>query len=685
MTSGEISKTFFIKTAFRLAAGLMASSLAACTAPQQAGPPSASMAPAASAEPFQRQAYYVPARDGTQLALSVYRPVNAERVPTLLWIRPNRRESLDPRTGEILPAMSRDDIAFWTSHGYAIALAEMRGGGASFGTRDIDRSPQLGRDGADMVDWIARQPWSDGTLGMIGSSYQGFIQYSTAAHRPEALRAIFPEIAGFDDYGSMFHPGGIMNTALSGVASGSMASMAANAYDPERNLLPAVPVVDEDGDGELTDEIPLDMDGDGEFVDEAEPTYADGNPRKDIYLQATLGHLANTQLTVSELADASHRDSKIAGTDYTFADLDPGNRPAALAGSGIAVYNRGGWFDYHVRDSALWFATLKGHTPTKLMIAPTGHGGFPVADGEALYRAGPYFELFGLEDTQHDINAEKLRFFDYHLRGIDNGFADEAPVQIFVMGEGWRDEQEWPLARAIHTRLHFGPGGSLGQEPGADAQDSYKVDFTTTSTSNGASRWNYMISSAETPLSLDHDAQRRLSYQTAPLPADTEVTGHPVVELVLSSTAAEADVFVYLEDVAPDGSSLLVTEGQLRGNYLALRAIDGMMAQEGRSLGVRPDLPWQGFDAADYVPEPLADGAQVRLVFDLMPTSWVFREGHRIRLSLAGADADNFATHPGLQAMAEAGGAPTWFVHRGAAGSALVLPVIPASVEGETN
>ncbi|WP_348240650.1 CocE/NonD family hydrolase, partial [Salmonella enterica] len=70
-------------------------------------------------------------------------------------------------------AMSEADLAFFTGSGYVVAIAEMRGSGASFGWRELDRGPQIGKDGKDLVEWIVRQPWSDGRVGMIGASYQG--------------------------------------------------------------------------------------------------------------------------------------------------------------------------------------------------------------------------------------------------------------------------------------------------------------------------------------------------------------------------------------------------------------------------------------------------------------------------------------------------------------------------------
>ena len=628
---------------------------------------------------YERKAYYVPAADGVRLALTVYLPTDGpdvDRFPVLLWYLPGHRESINPETGEITSAYSAEDLAFFTAHGYALAAAEMRGSGASFGTRELDRGPQIGRDGKAIVDWIARQDWSDGSVGMVGLSYQGFSQYATAAEQPEALKAIFPEIAGFDDYTSMFYPGGIQLLALSQLASGAIVRDDLNHFDlsGRRPRLPSVPVIDEDGDGELADEIPVDKDGDGDFLDDGPPTYRDASSRMHIYYLATKYHLDNTNLTVESLAAAPHRDSRLAGTAYTYADLDPGDKPARIAEAGIATYHRGGWYDYHARDTVMWHATLDGHSPTRLLMAPTGHGGFP-ADGSASdYSAGPYFRHFGdRETTRADLNREKLRFFDYYLRGLDNGFDKEPPVLLYVMGEGWRAEAAWPLARRRETTWYFAAGQALAPEPGLQGVDEYAVDLDADARSEGAHRFNFMVSFAEAVLQLGSDSGRRLHYTSQPLAADMEVTGHPLVTLDLSSSAAAGDVFVYLEDVGPDGDALLVTEGQLRANYVEPRPIQEMSGFA--SPAIAPQLPWHGFDSTDYVREPFADGRVVTLTFDLLPTSWVFRAGHRLRVSVAGADQPVFALHP---ALAEEENPPVYRIHRGR-GSKIMLPVIPRS------
>lgn len=626
---------------------------------------------------YTRTAHYVPMPDGVELAVTVYLPTDGPEVsgfPVLLWYMPGHRESIDPETGEITSAYTDEDLDFFTSHGYALAAAEMRGSGASFGVRELDRGPQIGKDGKALVEWLATREWSNGAVGMVGLSYQGFSQYATAAEGPAGLKAIFPEIAGFDDYTSMFHPGGIFVRSLSEFATDSIRRDDLNYYEPDarRPRLPSVPVVDEDGDGELADEIPIDKDGDGTFLNDGEPTYRDGAARRHIYYNATRAHLVNAALGVETLEAAPYRNSKIGDSPHSYADIDPGDKPLRLAESGIAVYHRGGWFDYHARDTVMWHATLSGHAPSRLMMAPTAHGGFPATGSDAIYFAGPYFRHFGDSATRLSLNREKLRFFDRYVRGIDNGFDREPPVLLYVMGKGWRAEEEWPLARERRTVYYLAAGGALGTVPGEAGIEEYALDLQADSRTDGANRWNYRLATSRTIMTVTEDNGRRASFTTAELLEPTEVTGHPIVTLALGANVPAGDVFVYLEDVGPDGVVALVTEGQLRANFTRQHPIQEMVTYEGAGPAVLPELPWHRYHEEDDDQRPFADGRVVEVVLDLLPTSWVFEKGHRIRLSITGADQPSFALHPAYEGSVS----PTYYIHTGSV-SYVDLPVIP--------
>jgi uncharacterized protein len=303
-------------------------------------------------------------------------------------------------------------------------------------------------------------------------------------------------------------------------------------------------------------------------------------------------------------------------------------------------------------------------------MAPTGHAGLPSTEAQAQGRGNAYLAYFGDRTTSNAlVLGEKLRFFDRYLRDLDNGFDAEPPVLIYVMGKGWRREDEWPLKRARSLRLSLGVAGSLSEEPGAKGVDDWQVHPRAHSLSQGANRWNYGIAGARAPMSLDESLPRRLAYTTASLTEDREITGHPILELTLGANVQTTDVYAYLEDVAPDGSSLLVSEGQLRANYHSRKSAPDSLPAASR-LRVKPALPWAGYTQADFDPAPFAGGKTVRLEFDLMPTAWLFRAGHRIRLSLAGADDNTFEASPSGQEV-------LWHLHRGEGESVLVLPWIP--------
>jgi putative CocE/NonD family hydrolase len=472
---------------------------------------------------------------------------------------------------------------------------------------------------------------------------------------------------------------------MSSAAVSSITRDDQNHYLPQPSAgppaLPSAPVIDEDGDGELADEIPLDRNGNGSFLDEGAPAYSDGNQRDDIYYRATLAHVRNVNLTADLVGQAIFRDSTIPGSPYTYADLGPGTKPAEIAASGTAVYNRAGWLDYHARCATQWFASLNGRTPVKLLFAPSVHGGFP---GGGRSGAGPYWWHFATPQTERDLDIEKLRFFDRYLKGVDNGIDREPPVYLYVMGSGWRAEQEWPLARAVTQRWYFSDDHALTNRRRGSGIDQYRVDLSADSRHEGANRWNFRLAGVKEPMQATQQDRKRLIYETAPLEGDMEVTGHPLIELAVSSTADDGDFFVYLEDVDPQGRVLSVTDGQLRASFWKQAANDTMVnTGPGRRLDVKPELPWHGFTRAGQDPEVFAHGRVATLKFDLMPTAWLFRKGHRIRVAIAGADWPTFQLHPLLspqnQPQAPDNLSPTINVHRTKARPSWIsLPVIPA-------
>jgi hypothetical protein len=583
-----------------------------------------------------------------------------------------------------MPGMDKE-IMRLTSYGYAVVIGDMRGTGASYGVKEVDMGPQLALDGKDLVDWIEIQPWCDGNVGMFGGSYWGWSQYAVAGQKPNALKCIMPEIMGFDMYSDgMFRPGGIYNAGLVGYMSTVLSMMELGAYIPPA-FFPVAPVIDEDEDGKLADEIPTNRAPNGFFDYTFPPSYSDSGEvtrAGHIYYSAILEHLDNLSFA-NWVPVTEYRDQPIADTQYTFSDLGPSYWPKNIAESGIAIYNVGGWFDIFTRGTARWYATLRKTNPSRMLIHPSVHS-IPDIDPT---RCGPYWAFFGLDaPTLGDgFFKEKLRFFDHYLKGIENGIDKESPIYIYVMnGEGWRAEDKWPLARQVTTNYYFATDNTLSKFKSSHGSTDYQADFTHSSRygSNNGTRWIPGAGSAPNQVMNRAEKDKQcLTFTSEPLEKDTEITGHPILHMYVSSTANDGDFFVYLEDVESGVTAYYVTEGMLRAGFARLVPQEDMLPADSE-IDVKPDLPYHGFKAADYDEDVFADGKVKGLVIDLFPTSWVFKKGHRFRVSIASADWPTFELNPKLspnnKPVDESNTVPTLTIHHGKKYlSRIELPVVP--------
>jgi len=294
--------------------------------------------------------------------------------------------------------------------------------------------------------------------------------------------------------------------------------------------------------------------------------------------------------------------------------------------SGVPIYLVNGWYDLFTADMFLWYANLT--VPTRLLVRPLDHSEM---EGD-----GAFDLAFG---------AEAHRWFDYWLKGIDNGILDEPSIHYYVVGAprkaAWQTADQWPLPSQERTRFYFGAGktGSLGSindgflrpRPASDlgVYDVYPVDYVTTSGEH--TRWNALLEGRDYPDMRAND-EKALTYTTPPLAEDVEVTEHPVAHIWLTTDAPDLDLYVYLENVDGRGRAAYITEGNLRASHRA--------QSEPRfdNLG----LPYQRHYEDDL--ELIPTGEPVELVLDLLPTSYLFRAGSRIRITIACADAGNFDT-----------------------------------------
>jgi putative CocE/NonD family hydrolase len=573
-----------------------------------------------------RTSQYIEAGDGTRLAVDVYRPTKdgtvEEHPLPVCWTAKRYLRATVGDNGDLTTtligggAIDRPAARKLITHGYVLAAADMRGTGASFGNWRECSDPAASSDGYVVNEWLATQPWCDGNTGMFGVSYEGRMQLNIASAAPPSLKAIVPEVSPFDWY-SIIQEGGIYGNGFRGIEQHFRAC----------DLNPEVAPVDSDPDGLLAAE-------------------------------ARHGHdLGNDYSAVA--GKWPFRDSVASDGSQPWLTNDGVHLVRGIERSGVATYHSSGWFARVGIDQLLWFSNLARSATAdrhRILMGPWPQGGVAGADAEAR-------ELWG---------TETLRFMDYWLKGIDNGIMDEPPVVYATTDstahrkvDRWNFAATWPLTNAQPTQFLFagGPSGSirsvndgrlLAGDRGPETSDPYVVDYTV-SHPGGDTLMGAGAGADFTPYSTGC-----ITYTTPALTAAVEVTGHPVVNLFVSSTAPDGDFIVHLLDVEPGGASTFVTHKRIRASH--------------RAVSDPPffyfDAPWHTDYEADS--EPMRTDEVTELAFDLLPTSYHFRAGHRIRVSIACADAELYQT-PVIEP------APTVTFHRSEAHpSRLTLPVVGA-------
>lgn len=511
------------------------------------------------------------------------------------------------------------ETAYFNERRFAVIIVDARGSGASGGRRAVEFSPAEIADMGEVAAWAARQPWSNGRVGTFGVSYDGNTAELASAARQPAVLAVMPLYDDFDTQ-ALIQPGGV---ALRGFIEQWSQLVAALDRDDvcgsdevkgwdcwkDRQMTPGVLRVDADRNG------------------------------KHLAQLVREHHNINVAEAVSK---AEFRDDVVGTTGGTirFADISPYGLRKQIEVSNVPMMVWCGWLDANPCQGALIrYRTFSN--PQQVVIGPLSHGGDfnvdPFADNH-LPPVPTRVEQFKMEAD----------FFEQTLR-------DETPAKIesfihyYTMGDGkWHTTQVWPPEGLAPERLYFGEGKTLTSNAPVTrgGADYYRVDFT--ASSGTQTRWHTSLGGGDVvyPDRATED-KKLLTYTSAPLEADLEITGSPVLTLEMSSTTSDGAIHAYLEDVAPTGRVSYLDEG-------IFRVIDRKEVGP-KSLPYEPLGPAHSFLRADA--EPMKPGVVATIRFSLFPTSVLLRKGHSIRIALAGADASLFQRYPDT-------GSPTWTVYR---------------------
>lgn len=494
----------------------------------------------------------IPISDGIYLDADIFRPDVEGKFPAILGVH---AYSMAPQTEPIFPRsfgymnnepQEAGDPRFFVRRGYAQVVLNVRGTGKSGGHYQ-HYGPREVKDTYEAIEWIANQPWCDGNVGMFGVSMFAIVQKQVATLKPPHLKAIFAPYGYTDFYRDKFYHGGILNHAFMKSWSGHLDNMRYKS-------------------------IALQQMGEERFHTEIQKLLSD----RDIHGIPYLVDALKRALKHPEGPDALITDILVNPTDslmYQERNVDYSNLD-------VPIYTGGCWGIYGLHLAAAFRDWLQvKHSNKKLVIGPPAY----------------------LDRPLYQYQFEALRWFDYWLKGIENGIMAEPPVRLFVMGTGqWKESTDWPLPETKWTPFYLHTGQLLSEH-----------EF-------------WPNESADT-LFDSPGGRGEITYTSPKLVEDTEVIGPIILKLFASSSDTEVLWFVSLWDINPEGHEKLLTRGWLRGT---LREVDKDKSTD-----------WEAFHPFDkYVPVNPEEVHEY--VINLVSTGNLFSAGHKIALKIKCADDD---------------------------------------------
>ena len=555
----------------------------------------------------------VPMRDGVKLSADIYRPDVDGQFPAILVRTPYSNNS----GGAV------ENAKGLAERGYVVVVQDVRGRYDSEGVfYTFENEPN---DGFDTDEWVGTQPWSNGKIGTQGGSYVGFTQMTQAIRGSQYLTAMAPTVTTLNIYGNWIYTGGAFQYGFTLPWGALFVDGRINqSFTPHDwpKAFKHLPIATAD-----------------EAVGRRNQHYRDWveHPTRDSYWDANSHETTQDQVSVP-------------------------------------LFNVGGWYDIflsgmleddvEIRKQGKTEAARSGK---RLMVGPWVHG---VGNRENFRAEAPY-QLDRMDfgpAAEVDLEPVYLRWFDYWLKGIDNGVGSEPPVKIFVMGENyWRHENEWPLARAEYTKYYLqgdgnanslhGDGRLSSDAPaGGSDTDTFTYDPSDPVPTLGGNNccWSDIV-----PMGAfdQRGAERRhdvLVYTTDVLTEPVEVTGPITATLYAATTARDTDWTAKLVDVHPNGYAQNILDGIVRARY---RARAGGPAS------------------------PIEPGTVYEYAIDLWSTSNTFLPGHRIRVEISSSNFPRFDRNlntgedPGTGVSMET--AEQTVYHSSEYPSHILLPVIP--------
>lgn len=575
-------------------------------------------------------------RDGVRLATEVYLPASPGRYPVVMTRSPYNRGS--EATGS---ACDNAGMIALARHGYAALNQDVRGRYRSEGV--FDPFHQEGADGYDAVEWAAGQPWSNGMVGVNGSSYMGVTSWQATAHAPPHLVATAANITSSDYHNNWIYVNGALDLLVT--QGWTFGYLAADTY--RRHLT---------GTGASEPEVERLVGG---WLGEAE---------RDL-LKSWTWTLPLEQLDSFRTVAPYYYDW-LAHRNFApyWADVDLETRYADVT---VPTLNTGGWYDVFAVGTVRNFLGVRtngGSEPArdsaKLVMGCCGHTGT-----QGLIEWGDGAQLPGASLT--------TRWFDYWLKGIDDGIAAMPAVQLVVLvppntgtkaESFWVTGDEYPLPGTKTVRFNLssrgrantraGDGRLDASTPPSGPPDRYVYDpRDPVPTAGGNLCCGPLLERGAVDQSVVELRSDVLVYTSEPLTEDLAVIGPVTVSLWAASSAYDTDFTAKLVDVHPDG--------------IAHNVLDRIVRARFRAGSRKP-------------PQLITPGQPYHYTIELGDTGTMFRVGHRIRLEISSSNFPHYDRNPNTGLPIERGTdvltAHQTIYHDAEHPSYLELPVAPVSV-----
>ena len=555
-----------------------------------------------------------PMRDGIELASDLYMPAEGGPFPTLLFRTPYDKYDS--------PSVISESVA-WAQKGYAMVNQDVRGRYDSPGEwypfiHEVE-------DGHDAVEWAGKQPWSTGKVGTVGRSYTGLTQWQAAQGGSSHLIAAVPGVAYSNAYHHWVYTGGAFQLAF-----GLKWCLVTSTHTMQWQYLW---LPEEINLATLNWHLPL--------------------ITMDEQAGRTVGHWKDW-INNPTYDDYWH---SINPVDEHYPEID------------MAAYNTAGWYDVFLPGALSNFMgmtkegkTERARNSQRLVVGPwihhRGMRGTLRKTGDIDFSANALM----------DLTAAETRWFDYWLKGIDNGIMDEPRVKVFVMGANrWREADDWPIPGTEYTPYYFHSDGNANSlfgdgllnaaPPDAEAPDRYVYDPQHPVMTIGGS---VCCAEGTVPVDMGPRDQRPaeyrsdvLLYTTPPLDRDVEVTGPVKAVLYAASSARDTDFTAKLVDVFPNGYAMNLCHGIIRARY--------------RDSWEEPTL---------LEPEKIYE-----YTIDLWATGNCFLKGHQIRVEISSSNFPNFDRNPNtgnpFGQDAELQTAQQTIYHDKEHPSHILLPIVP--------